>query len=1189
MLDSGSFCNFITENLVQKLNLKIYNLKNKISVKGISGSTTKIDQYVWLKFQIKIQKNKKFYFKNYNEKFLITNCIPTDLLFGNQFMRKFKIHYNYDKNILYSYLNYYFSNKNNKNPNKYCKNNLYLQSMKNKILKNYLLFNKSIKKFNYKKFFNKNHYFINKYKYYFKKQNKYLKNNFNLNNDYNYNFLIYSFLSNKEINKNDNEDPNIEDIPPQYRDLFIVFSKAEADKLPPHRLTDCKIVLEKDASLHYGPIYPLTEEENKVLKEYIKENLKKGFIRPSESPAGYPVLFQKKKDGTLRLCVDYRKLNAVTIRNSYPIPLINEIIEKVKGAKYFTKLDLRSAYNLIRIKEGDEYKTAFRTKYGHYEYLVMPFGLKNAPATFQSFINSVLRPYLEKSVILYLDDILIYSKDLKEHHKQVREVLQALINNNLYAKLEKCEFDKEKVEFLGYVLSGQGVTTDPKKIESIKDWPQPNNLKDVQRFLGLCNYYRRFVKDFAKIAKPLHNLTRKNIKFNWNNKCEESFSELKKRLTSSPVLFHPDNNKPFIVECDASNFALGAVLSQKDDNNKLHPVAYFSRSLQGAEINYTITDKELLAIREAFLAWRHLLLGAKYKVTVYTDHRNLLYTLGGKIGNQRQHRWHMFFQEYNFELIYRQGSNNGKPDSLSRRPDYIKNNEETKTENILDIKNVKEVPCFIGVVSDLLERIIEATKTDATADDIRLYFSPQNIKNDMSYKPFRKMNKFKIKDNIILYNNLIYIPEILRLEILTKYHEKPSAGHLGIKRTLELITRNFWWPKMQDDVTKFVNSCECCARNKINRHRKYGFLQPLETPDRPWKSIEVDFLCGLPDSKGYTVIMVVVDRFSKMIHLIPFKQIPDAKQTAKAFMNNVYKLHGLPYDMYTDRGPQFTSALWKEFMKLLNIKSKLATTDHHETVGQVERCNSFIEQYLRAYSRSYYHDDWINWIYLAEFAYNNSVNESTKETPFFINYGFHPSMDEYFLLPQVDTNSKFIKNVSTSFNHIKDVLLRSKELYKNYADKKRMPPPVIKEGDLVWIQAPPSLNIEDCSKLAPCKYGPYKVIDVLENNNYKIDLKKSPFPKHHPIFHIFELEPYVPTPQRFLNRSSHNESINDIIEISGFRANYKKNCYEYRVRYKYKSSSNWVPSYEVENNPRNQRIYQEYLKNNRKFTSLSYN
>jgi len=452
-------------------------------------------------------------------------------------------------------------------------------------------------------------------------------------------------------------------------------------------------------------MYPLTVEESEVLEEYIRDMLKKGFIRESHSPAGYPVLFQKKHDGSLRLCVDYKKLNAVTIRNSYPLPLINDIIERVKGVKYFTKLDLRSAYNLIRIKEGDEYKTAFRTKYGHYEYLVMPFGLKNAPAVFQSFINSVLRLFLEKSVILYLDDILIYSDTLEEHHKTVRAVLKKLIENNLFAKLSKCEFDKDEVEFLGHIISGSGVSTDPKKIKTIVEWPTPKSVKDVQRFIGLCNYYRRFVKNFSAIAKPLHSLTKKGIKFVWSPDCETAFEILKKRLTTSPVLLHPDNTKQFVVECDASNFAIGAVLSQYDENNKLHPVAYHSRSLNNAELNYPITNKELLAIKEAFSTWRHLLLGAKYKVKVFTDHKNIIYTLGGNIGNQRQHRWHLFFQEYDFELIYRQGNKNGKPDSLSRRPDYINGEVEEKPETILDSKNISVVPCLVGITTDLLSVI----------------------------------------------------------------------------------------------------------------------------------------------------------------------------------------------------------------------------------------------------------------------------------------------------------------------------------------------------------------------------------------------------------------------------------------------------------------------------------------------------
>ena len=413
ILDCGSYCNFISKNLVSKLKLNPQKLQTPVHVKGISGDTDPINECVPLKFHLKLSINNKFYFIRFKQNFLVTDHVPTDLLLGNQFMHKFHIHYNYEKNYIYSTIS--------------------LNHFKNNIIKSFTRNTKPKRR----------------------------------NPSFNYNFLIYSFLSQKDESGSD--EPNIEDIPDQYRDLAIVFSKKEADKLPPHRLTDCEIILKEGATLHYGPMYPLTLEESEVLQEYIKDMLKKGFIRESHSPAGYPILFQKKHDGSLRLCVDYKKLNAVTIRNSYPLPLINDIIERVKGAKYFTKLDLRSAYNLIRIKEGDEYKTAFRTKYGHYEYLVMPFGLKNAPAVFQSFINSVLRPFLEKSVILYLDDILIYSDTLEDHHKTVRAVLKKLIENNLFAKLSKCEFDKDEVEFLGHVISGTGVSTDPKKIKTIEE------------------------------------------------------------------------------------------------------------------------------------------------------------------------------------------------------------------------------------------------------------------------------------------------------------------------------------------------------------------------------------------------------------------------------------------------------------------------------------------------------------------------------------------------------------------------------------------------------------------------------------------------------------------------------------------------------------------------------------------------
>ncbi len=393
-----------------------------------------------------------------------------------------------------------------------------------------------------------------------------------------------------------NKDEKMVTVPSQYMDFIDVFNEQNCKKLPPHRDYDCEIKLKENSSLFYGPLYSLNEVEREELKRYLKENLEKGFIRKSTSPAGAPILFVKKKDGSLRLCVDYRKLNEMTIRNSYPLPLISDLLDRVKGAKIFTKLDLKSAYNLVRIKEGDEFKTAFRTRYGHYEYLVMPFGLKNAPATFQHFINDVLSDYLDEFVISYIDDILIYSKDIKEHHTHVTKVLIRLLENNLYLNLEKCEFDVEETTFLGYVISKRGLEMDKDKVKAVLDWPIPKNVKEIQSFIGLCNYYRIFIKDFAKIANPLHKLTRKNVPYIWSDEQQNAFDTLKNLFTSAPILKHPDSNQQFIVETDASNFAIGAILSQEFDG-KLHPIAFFQKVLLNLKEIIQFMTKNYLQLR----------------------------------------------------------------------------------------------------------------------------------------------------------------------------------------------------------------------------------------------------------------------------------------------------------------------------------------------------------------------------------------------------------------------------------------------------------------------------------------------------------------------------------------------------------------------------------------------------------------
>ncbi len=461
-------------------------------------------------------------------------------------------------------------------------------------------------------------------------------------------------------------DGDAQALPSVYNDLMVAFSKAKASQLPPHRSSDCAIDLLPDAVPHRGRIFPLSQPESEAMNHYIQEELTKGFIRPSTSPAYAGFFFIKKKGGDLRPCIDYRGLNEITVKFRYPLPLVPLALEQLRSAQLFTKFDLRCAYNLIRIKESDEWKTAFSTTTGHYEYRVMPFGLVNSPSVVQSFINDVFRDILDHYVIVYIDDILIYSETLQEHIQHVRSILQRLINYQLYAKLEKCEFHTTSVTFLGYIISQEGVAMDESKVHAVLNWPLPSNIKELQRFLEFANFYHRFIRGFSSIAAPLTNMTKKGLRhLQWTAEAHKAFDQLKHQFTTAPILHHPDPNSPFVVEVDASNIRIGAILSQRQgDPAKLYPCAYYSRKLTPTEQNYYVGDRELLAIKSALEEWRHWLEGARHPFTVLTDHRNLEYLKTARRLNPRQARWSLFFSRFVFTVTYRPGTKNIKADAL---------------------------------------------------------------------------------------------------------------------------------------------------------------------------------------------------------------------------------------------------------------------------------------------------------------------------------------------------------------------------------------------------------------------------------------------------------------------------------------------------------------------------------------------
>lgn len=457
-------------------------------------------------------------------------------------------------------------------------------------------------------------------------------------------------------------------VPQVYHDLGEAFSKQRALSLPPHRPYDCAIDLRSGAPLPSSRLYRLSRPEHEAMEKYLSESLASGLITPSSSPVGAGFFFVKKKDGTLRPCIDYRGLNDITVRNKYSLPLLDAAFAPLQRARFFTKLDLRNAYHLVRIREGDEWKTAFKTPIGHFEYRVMPFGLTNAPAVFQALVNDVLRDMLRKYLFVYIDDILIFSETEEEHVQHVRSVLRRLLENSLFVKAEKCEFHKDSVSFLGFIVRQGELLPDPAKIQAVAEWPTPSTRKQLQRFLGFANFYRRFVRDYSKVAAPLTELTSTLRPFIWTREAEAAFSHLKVLFSTAPVLSHPDPTRQFVVEVDASDTGVGAVLSQRSAaDGKLHPCAFFSRRLSQAERNYDVGNRELLALVLALQEWRHWLEGAAERFLVWMDHKNLSYLHGAKRLNSRQARWALFLGRFEFTLTYRPGSKNAKPDALSRQ------------------------------------------------------------------------------------------------------------------------------------------------------------------------------------------------------------------------------------------------------------------------------------------------------------------------------------------------------------------------------------------------------------------------------------------------------------------------------------------------------------------------------------------
>ncbi|KAH0358938.1 hypothetical protein KCU65_g10168, partial [Aureobasidium melanogenum] len=928
------------------------------------------------------------------------------------------------------------------------------------------------------------------------------------------------------------------ELPVELEDYCDVFSPKEAEKLPPHRPYDHDIKLKDGQTPPWGPLYPMSKVQLKTLKEWLEENLRKGFIRPSSSPASSPVLFVAKPDGSLRLCMDYRGLNAVSEKDRYPLPLTKETLNSLKGMKYFSKIDIVAAFNNIRIKKGLEYLTAFRTKLGLFESLVMPFGLTGAPATWQRFMNDLLRPYIDLFCQVYLDDILIYSKTRKEHENHLRQILEVLRQNKLYAKPSKCEFFKTEVIYLGFILGVDGIRMDPAKVETIVNWQPPKNVTDVKSFTGFAGFYRRWIKDFSRILAPITALERKNTKFEWTPKCQQAFDFLKEAFTREPVLKHFDWDKPAILETDASDYVCAGVLSQYDDEGVLHPVAFYSKKMTPAECNYEIYDKELLAIIRCLEEWSAELEMNQEMIKILCDHRNLEYFMSTKMLNRRQARWSEFLSRFNFTIVYRPGKQGVKPDSLTRRSeDMPKEGDERllhQSQTVLKRENLPDFPPELIEQSDmsapaqlrttaldpatppqptqslflpdwLKELLQKGYETDPLPSEVL-----EALDKNLPKHPQISLAECSQESELLFYRQKLYIPDLdeLKATLLQEAHDNPSAGHPGRNKTYELLQRHFYWPGMYEYVKQWVKNCHTCQRITPSREGHQGVLKPLSVPGKAWKDLSMDFITHLPESNGFDAILVVVCRLTKFRRIIPCKGTCGAEELARLFRDNIWRSFGLPNTIVSDRGAQFISAFWGHLNKLLNTRANLSTAWHPESDGQTERMNAILEQYLRAYV-SYLQDDWSEWLAAAEFAGNSQVSETTRISPFFALYGFEPRFGFEPVLPDKRPATRdaalFAKQMQKIHEHCQTEIIAAHARWEDHVNKKRKPARKYLPGDKVWLNARNIQTLRPQKKLDWKNLGPFVVKQMVSSHACELELPATM--RVHPVFNVHLLRP----------------------------------------------------------------------------------
>jgi hypothetical protein len=916
-----------------------------------------------------------------------------------------------------------------------------------------------------------------------------------------------------------------------------VFEKRQG--LPPDRGTFLTIPEIPGSKPQFKHPYRLSPKEVTEVETQVKELLRQGLIEPSSSPYGAPIIFVQKKDGTLRMCCDWRKLNAQTIKSRYPLPRIDELLDALQGAQVFSSLDLQSGYHQILISPEDAPKTAFTTPFGHYQWKVMSFGLCNAPAIFQETMNKVLAPLLRKGALVYMDDILIYAKTREEHARILEEVLTLLADNDFYVKLSKCDFEKSELKYVGHIVGREGIKVDPAKTQVVNDWPTPASVKDVRSFLGLANYFRKFVQGYSTLVEPLTRLTRKELVWNnqtWDSACEQAFQGVKTALTNAPVLIMPNQAEgDYEVICDASLVGIGAVLTQGGK-----PIAFESGKFSEAERRWTTTEQELWAVVHALKTWRCYLEGIPFKVI--TDHNPLVHLQTQTNLTRKQARWSQYLQQFEFTWEYRPGRTN-VADPLSRIPQArpaqlnaisLKTLIERITRSKIDAQgkpengDVPEGPSHGAKrkrgqkgkeKKPVAAPALGAPPADAGQPTIDLLSQMQSgYRSDPWFAQANNLKSADLhqRDGLWLTrNHQVAIPDApgLRRGILYELHDSALSGHPGGDKTLHAVKRAYWWPNMAAEVAEYVRTCASCQRNKALNKKPIGVLHPLPIPRDKWESVSMDFITQLPKSTGpteYDAIAVFVDRLSKMVRIAPTTSDITSEGVAQLLFDNVFRHHGVPTSLITDRGSTFMSEAFQSFMKLLGTTHNKTTAYHPQSDGQTERTNQTLETMLRHYVGGRPHGCWHTCLAAAEFAINNAYTPSIGTTPFLLNYGREPRLPSSITPARVPKAQEWADRMIFGLADAKHHLRLAQERQKKQYDKGRRDIQLV-VGQQVLLS---SKNITlrrvgdktSTPKLMPKWIGPFPVEAVIGKGAYRLTLPAHM--KAHNVFNVVNLKPF---------------------------------------------------------------------------------